>query len=207
MNGFDAGEALVAAAHGIAEKRLSHGRTGNVSARDGVHALVTPTGIALADASVDALARIDIATGSHLDGPRPTKEAFLHAAMLRARPGARVIVHTHSTYAAAVSCLDDLDDTDALPPLTAYFAMRVGRLPALPYHAPGDQRLGELAERAAAEHHALLLRNHGPIVAASDAAEALDILEELEETARISLLLRGMTTRPLTEEQAAALRH
>jgi ribulose-5-phosphate 4-epimerase/fuculose-1-phosphate aldolase len=187
------------------ERRLTFGRTGNISARSGPHMLLTPTGVSLGSLDPDALSVLDAASGEHLDGPRPSKEAFLHAAMYRARPDAEAVVHTHSTYSVAVSCLADLDHEDALPPLTAYYVMRVGRLPLLTYHAPGDDSLGDLAEATARRGHALLLANHGPVVAGRDLAGAADALEELEETARLFLLLRNETTRPLTAEQAADL--
>lgn len=123
----------------------------------------------------------------------------------RARPGAHAVVHLHSTHAAAVSCLADADPANALPPLTAYYAMRVGTLPLLPYHAPGDTALGPLAEEAARSHHAVLLANHGPVVAGATLEQAADAIEEVEETARLHFLLRGHRTRPLTPEQAAAI--
>ncbi|GAA0977583.1 aldolase [Acrocarpospora macrocephala] len=186
-------------------RRLTHGRTGNISARVDGGFLVTPTGGSLGEISAGHLSLVDLA-GGHLAGPRPSKEAFLHAALYRARPDAGAVVHLHSTYSVAVSCLDGLDPADALPPLTAYYVMRVGRLPLLPYHAPGDSALGPLAERAARTAHALLLANHGPIVAGPDLAGAADIAEELEETARLWLLLHDRPTRPLTADQAAELR-
>jgi ribulose-5-phosphate 4-epimerase/fuculose-1-phosphate aldolase len=188
------------------ERRLTFGRTGNISARIGDRMLLTPTGASLALLDPDALSVLHAMTGAHLDGPRPSKEAFLHAAMYRAREGAAAVVHTHSTYSVAVSCLADVDPGDALPPLTAYYVMRVGRLPLLPYHAPGDDSLGHLAEATARDSHALLLSNHGPVVAGQDLAAAADALEELEETARLFLRLRNEATRPLTPEQAADLR-
>ncbi|MEV0831090.1 3-oxo-tetronate 4-phosphate decarboxylase [Nonomuraea rubra] len=196
-------------AHQIAElsasmfrRRLTHGRTGNVSARTGDGFLITPTGGSLG--AVGELALVGL-TGEHLDGPRPSKEAFLHAALYRARPDAGAVVHLHSTHAVAVSCHDGLDPDDVLPPLTAYYVMRVGRLPLLPYHAPGDPALGPIAERAARTAHALLLANHGPIVAGADLAAAADAVEELEETARLWLLLRDRPTRPLTPDQVRSL--
>jgi len=143
--------------------------------------------------------------GRHIDGPAPSKEAFLHAAILRARPQATAVVHTHSTHAAAVSCLADVDDDNVLPPLTAYFAMRIGTLPLLPYFAPGDTALEALAEQKARDHLALLLRNHGPVVSGRSLAAAMDALEELEETAKLFLLLRGQSTRPLSPAEAARL--
>jgi ribulose-5-phosphate 4-epimerase/fuculose-1-phosphate aldolase len=188
------------------ERRLTFGRTGNISARVGTQMLVTPTGVSLGSLDPDALSVLDASTGEHLEGPRPSKEAFLHAAMYRARPDAKAVVHTHSTYSVAVSCLADVDAEDALPPLTAYYVMRVGRLPLLTYHAPGDDSLGDLAESTARQCHAMLLANHGPVVAGQDVAAAADALEELEETARLFLLLRTETTRPLTAQQAADLR-
>lgn len=167
--------------------------------------LVTPTGASLGQLTHEGLSLVDL-QGRHLDGPRPSKEAFLHAAVYRARPQDFAVVHTHSTHTVAVSCLADVDPHDVLPPLTAYYVMRVGRLPLVPYHAPGDQSLGELAERTARGSHAMLLANHGPVVSGADLASAADAVEELEETARLHLLLHDRRTRPLTPEQVAALR-
>ncbi|GAA4907862.1 ribulose-5-phosphate 4-epimerase/fuculose-1-phosphate aldolase [Nonomuraea thailandensis] len=183
-------------------RRLTHGRTGNLSARTGGGFLITPGGGSLG--AVGDLSLVSLA-GEHLDGPRPSKEAFLHAALYRARPDAGAVVHLHSTHAVAVSCHAGLDPDDALPPLTAYYVMRVGRLPLLPYHAPGDPALGPIAERAARTAHALLLANHGPIVAGAGLAAAADAIEELEETARLWLLLRERPTRPLTPDQVRSL--
>ena len=129
----------------------------------------------------------------------------MHAALYRARPTTRGVVHLHSTHAVAVSCLADLDERSALPPLTAYFAMRVGRLPLVPYFAPGDPSLSIAVEKMAREHHAMLLANHGSVVAADDLLSAADAAEEIEETARLSLLLRHQPTRPLTSVQLSAL--
>lgn len=201
----EARRSIVAAARSLFARSLTHGSTGNISVRTGANILVTPTGSSLGTVTEDELSVID-ARGAHVDGPEPSKEAFLHAAVLRARPAAHAVVHTHSTYAAAVSCLADIDPDDALPPLTAYFAMRVGQLPLLPYHAPGDPSLEELAERVARDHLALLLSNHGPVVSGTTLTAAVDAIEELEETAKVFLLLHGHRTRPLTASQAAELR-
>ncbi|SES33422.1 RraA famliy [Streptomyces sp. yr375] len=196
---------IVRTARSLFTRGLTHGSTGNLSVRlaDG-SLLLTPTGSSLGTVEETELSRTDL-NGKHLDGPRPTKEAFLHAAFYRARPGAHAVVHLHSTHAAAVSCLDDVNPDDALPPLTAYYAMRVGTLPLLPYHAPGDISLEPLAERTARAHHAVLLANHGPVTAGASLEAAADAIEELEETARLHLLLRGHATRSLTPEQAAVL--
>lgn len=205
MNENTARQQIIEVARSIFDRGLSHGRTGNISVRIGNRLLVTPTGSSLGTVTAEQLSMID-ADGHHIDGEKPSKEAFLHAAVLRSRPQDSAVVHTHSFHSAAVSCLADVDEEDVLPPLTAYYAMRVGRLPLLPYHAPGDDRLGPLAEEMARTRHAMLLRNHGPVVAAKDLATAMDVLEELEETARLHLLLHGRTTSPLTSAQADALR-
>lgn len=197
--------AVIDAARYIHARQLTHGTTGNVSFRCGTHFLVTPTGCSLATVQPDELSLVD-SDGAHIGGPKPSKEAFLHARMLKARPSAQAVVHTHSTHAAAVSCIEGLNSEDALPALTAYYAMRVGHLPLLPYYAPGDPELGDVAERAASSHHALLLSNHGPIVAGESMMETLGALEEIEETAKLFLLLRGSQTRPLNAAQRAALR-
>lgn len=193
-------EAMVEAAHSLFARRLTHGSTGNVSVRDGDSILVTPTGGSLGSLVEDDISTIDI-RGRHVDGPKPSKEAFLHAAMLRARPDDQAVVHTHSTHAAAVSCLDGLDPENALPPLTAYFVMRIGRLPLIPFHAPGDSSLEPLAERIAVDHHALLLSNHGPVVSGPSLSAALDAVEELEETAKLFLLLHGRPVRLVPERE------
>ncbi|MFD4669940.1 3-oxo-tetronate 4-phosphate decarboxylase [Lentzea sp. NPDC058450] len=191
---------LVALGASLFERRLTHGRTGNLSVRVGDRILVTPTGVSLGALDEHALSVIDTG-GRHVSGPPPTKEAFLHAAVYRARPEAHAVVHLHSTHAVAVSCLAGLDPADVLPPLTAYYAMRVGKLPLLPFHAPGDTALGPVVERAARDHHAFLLANHGSVVAGPDLLTAADAAEELEETARIYLLLRGLRTTTADEPE------
>ena len=201
----DVREQVVRLGASLFDRRLTFGRTGNISVRDGSDILVTPTGASLGALDPTQLSVIDD-RGRHVAGPKPSKEAFLHAAVYRARPEEGAVVHLHSTHAVAVSCLAGLPEDDVLPPLTAYYVMRVGTLPLLPYHAPGDPTLEPLAEETARRHSALLLANHGPVVAGTDLAAAADAIEELEETARLFLLLRGQETRPLTPAQAAALR-
>lgn len=191
-------------AHSIHRRGLTHGRTGNLAVRDGDRVLVTPTGVSLADVSSTALSVLDD-EGRHLEGPPPTKEAFLHVAVLRARPSAHAVVHTHSVHAAALSCLAGLDEDEPLPPLTAYYGMRVAPLQLLPYFPPGDKAATHAVQEAATRARALLLRNHGPVVAGVDLESALDALEELEHTAQIFFLTSGMRTAPLTPQQLAAL--
>jgi ribulose-5-phosphate 4-epimerase/fuculose-1-phosphate aldolase len=144
-------------------------------------------------------------TGAHLGGPEPTKETVLHLACYRARRGVGAVVHLHSRSAVAVSCLAGLDPRSALPPLTPYFVMRVGRLPVVPYHRPGDSRLGPAVERVARGAACLLLANHGPVVTGADLAAAAAAAEELEETAALHLLLSGHPTQPLDRSQTTEL--
>jgi ribulose-5-phosphate 4-epimerase/fuculose-1-phosphate aldolase len=105
----------------------------------------------------------------------------------------------------AVSCLADVDPDDVLPPLTAYYVMRVGKLPLIPYFPPGDERLADAVREVAARHAAVLLANHGPVVAGKSLDAAVGAIEELEETARLTLLLQGRVTRPLSADQVDEL--
>jgi len=166
---------------------LTHGRTGNVSARVGDQVVVTPTGASLSTVTESELAVIGL-DGTVREG-KPSKETGLHLAVYRSRPTARAVVHTHSLYSAAVSCIPTVDEDDALPPLTAYYRMRVGRLPVVPFAPPGDRQLAVHAGRAARDAHCMLLRNHGAVVAGDDLDHALDVLEELEHVAQLYLLL------------------
>lgn len=204
MTDMDSRNELVRLARSLHQRGLTRGTSGNLSARVGGGILVTPTNASLGELRTDDLAMVSD-TGEHLSGARPSKEAFLHLAMYRARPQDHAAVHLHSTYATALSCLEELDDDDVLPPLTAYFVMRVGGLVRLPYFAPGDQGLAETAQKAAATSRALLLANHGPIVSAPSLAQAVDAVEEVEETARLFFLLQGHATRPLQPAQVARL--
>jgi ribulose-5-phosphate 4-epimerase/fuculose-1-phosphate aldolase len=142
------------------------------------------------------------AAGVHVRGDPPTKEALLHLAMYRERPRDRAVVHLHSTHSVAVSVLADVDAANVLPPLTAYYAMRIGTLPLVPYFAPGDAALADAVAGLASRHHAMLLSNHGPVVSGAALDAAADAIEELEATARLWLLVRHDNLRPL---DAAAL--
>ncbi len=200
----DAREALCAIARSLFERGLTHGSTGNLSLRVGDGFLMTPTGASLGTLEPSRLAVLD-ANGVHLRGDSPTKEAPLHLAMYRERPRDNGVVHLHSTHSVAVSILEDTDPANALPPLTAYFAMRVGTLPMLPYYPPGDAALAAAVGGAAARHHALLLANHGPVVSGVSLAAATDAIEELEATARLWLLVRRERVRALTIDAVAEL--
>ncbi len=184
---------------------LTFGATGNLSVRVDEGWLMTPTGVSMGELEPDQLALLDDA-GQHVAGPTPTKESFLHLAMYAERPRARAVVHLHSTHSVAVSCMDGIDEADVLPPLTAYYVMRVGRLPLVPYFPPGDLDLARAVREMASRHHAVLLANHGPVVCGASLEDAVYATEELEETAKLFLLLRGTPTRPLTAAQVECLR-
>jgi ribulose-5-phosphate 4-epimerase/fuculose-1-phosphate aldolase len=184
---------------------LTFGSSGNISVRLEDGWLMTPTNVSLGRLDPARLARLD-AAGQLIGGDPPTKESFLHRAMYEERHEALAVVHLHATHSVAVSALADVDADDVLPPITAYYVMRVGRLPLVPYHPPGDLSLAGAVRKLAGKHHAVLLANHGPVVAGSSLAAAANAIEELEETAKLFLLLRGSRLRPLTPEQVAALK-
>ena len=184
---------------------LTFGSAGNISARLEDGWLMTPTNVSLGRLDPARLAKLD-ANGKLVSGEPPTKETFLHRAMYSERPQASAVVHLHSTYSVAVSALADVDAVNVLPPITAYYVMRVGRLPLVAYYPPGDPALADAVQRLAGKHHAVLLANHGPVVAGSTLDAAANAIEELEETAKLFLLLRGSKVRLLTNEQVAALK-
>jgi 3-dehydro-4-phosphotetronate decarboxylase len=189
----------------IFERGLTHGSTGNISARCDDGWLLTPTGSNLGKLDPAKLSKLDW-NGKLISGNPPSKEAFLHLAMYQERNSNGAVVHLHATHSVAISVLEDLDPEDLLPPLTAYYVMRIGRLPLVPYYAPGDMQLAEAVRGYAGRHHAMLLANHGPVVGGSSLAAAADAIEELEATAKLYLLLRGQRMRPLTEAQVTDIR-
>lgn len=188
------------------DRGLTMGSSGNISVRLDDGWLLTPTNCCLGRLDPAHIAKLDDG-GNHLSGEPPSKEGFLHRAVYQGRADAGAIVHLHSTHSVAVSCLPDVDPRDVLPPLTAYYVMRVGTLPLVPYYPPGDKSLAEAVGGLAAKHSAVLLANHGPVVAGKTLEAALYATEELEETARLYLLLHGRNPRCLTPEQVADLRN
>jgi ribulose-5-phosphate 4-epimerase/fuculose-1-phosphate aldolase len=186
------------------DRGLTMGSSGNISVRVDGGWLMTPTNACLGRLDPARISFLDD-DGRHVSGDKPTKESFLHVAMYGERPAARAVVHLHSTHSVAVSCLKDVDPANVLPPITAYYVMRVGTLPLVPYYAPGDMDLAEAVRKLAGRHHAVLLANHGPVVAGTSLENAVYAMEELEETAKLHLLLHGRGTRPLTPEQVGDL--
>ena len=192
-------------ARSLFDRGLTFGSSGNISVRLDDGWLMTPTGSTLGDLDPARIAKLD-GGGEWVSGDKPTKEAFLHRAMYEERPGTGAVVHLHSTHSVAVSCLADVDAADVLPPITAYYVMKIGTLPLIPYFPPGDLDLARAVREMASRHHAVLLANHGPVVAGKSLDDAIHATEELEETAKLFLMLRGMKTRFLSPEQVAALR-
>jgi len=187
------------------DRGLTVGSSGNISARtaDG-NWLMTPTNACMGRLDPARLSVVD-AQGKSLEGDKPTKESFLHLSMYAQRPDAGAVVHLHSTHSVAVSVLADVDREEPIPPITAYYVMKIGRLKLLPYYAPGDMTLANAVREVAAKHHAILLANHGPIVAGKTLESAVYASEELEETAKLFLLLRGSKMNILSADQVAEL--
>ena len=198
-------EQICALGRSIFQRGLTHGSTGNISTRCEGGWLLTPTGSNLGQLDPARLSKLDW-QGKLVSGDPPSKENFLHLAMYQERERNQAVIHLHSTHSVAVSVLADVDPADVLPPLTAYYVMRIGSLPLVPYFAPGDMQLAEAVRGLAGKHHALLLATHGPVVAGSSLAAAADAVEELESTARLHLLLQGQRVRALTPAQVADIR-
>ncbi len=189
----------------IFDRGMPAGSSGNISVRLEDGWLLTPTNSCLGRLDPARISKL-APDGRHIGGDPPSKELFLHGAMYEMRGSARAIVHLHSTHSVAVSCLPEIDPENVLPPLTAYYVMKIGRLPLIPYYRPGDAKLGEAIRGYAAKSHAVLLANHGPVVAGKSLEDAVYATEELEETAKLYLLLHGRNPRCLTEAQIAELR-
>ncbi len=187
------------------ERGLTPGSSGNISVRlDDGGWLVTPTNVSLGFLDPTRISRLD-ASGHLLSGDAPTKEIPLHAALYETRRNARAIVHLHCAHCVAVSMLPEIDPRAALPPLTPYYVMRCGATALLPYYRPGDAAVVDAIRGLAGRYSCVLLSNHGPVVAGDTLEAAVFAIEELEETAKLYLMLRGMNPRTLTPEQVADL--
>ena len=191
-------------AKSLFDRGLTIGSSGNISVRLADGWLMTPTGSSMGNLDPNEISKLDL-NGNLISGKRPTKESFLHIAMYDERPDSRAVVHLHSTHSVAVSCLAGIDKKNVLPPITAYYVMKIGKLPLVPYFPPGDINLAKAVKEMASNHHAVLLANHGPVVAGKTLEDAVYAIEELEETARLFLLLRNMKTQYLNEKQVKTL--
>jgi 3-dehydro-4-phosphotetronate decarboxylase len=204
MNENDLRDTITALGKSLYDRGLAHGSAGNISVKLPDGWLITPTNSCLGRLDPARIARLD-ANGELVSGDKPSKEALLHTVMYEERPSCGAVVHLHSVHAVALSCMDGLDSKDALPPITAYALMQLGALALVPYYPPGDEALASALRRVSGKHHAVLLANHGPIVAGSSLDAATNAIEELEQTARLLLLLEGHPTRHLTPRQVLEL--
>ena len=204
MAGLDPRDEICRVGRSLFERGYTHGSTGNISVRLEDGWILTPTNVSLGELTPERLSVL-ASDGRHVSGDPPTKEAVLHQAVYAARPDAGAIIHLHSTHSVAVSCLCDIATDDVLPPLTAYYVMRVGRLPLVPFHPPGAASLAAAVGALAASNRTMLLAHHGPIVAGTSLGEAMTAVEELEETARLYLLLQGRNYRSLSADDVARL--
>ncbi len=186
------------------ERGLTMGSSGNISVKTEDGWLVTPTNASLGHLDPDRLSVLD-QNGCLVSGDAPTKEVPLHTAMYDTVAGCGAIVHLHSTHSVAVSMLPDTKADDAIPPLTAYYVMRVGKTALVPYHRPGDPKIGDAIKGLAGKYTSVLLANHGPVMAGKTLEAAVYATEELEETSKLHLLTRGLNPRMLTEAQIAEL--
>lgn len=180
------------------DRGLTSGSSGNISVRLDDGFLVTPTNSCLGLLDPARLTKLG-PLGEPMSGDKPSKEAPLHLAFYEARPGAGAVVHLHSTYATAWSCRGDVDPEDALPPLTPYVLMRAGKVPVLPYADPGSDQVRPYLLAAAVDHSAVLLANHGPVVAGTSLNAAVYAAEEVEEAAKVAFILEGVHTRRLPD--------
>lgn len=198
-------EGICRMAASLFDRGLTHGSTGNISARteDG-GLLVSPTGTCFGRLDPARLSRFD-AAGTHIDGDRPTKEMPLHTAFYDTRSEAGAVVHLHSCHAVALSLMPDLDMENFLPPLTPYALMQLGRVKLLPVFLPGDPAMGEAVRGLAGKRSAVMLAHHGPVVAGKDVEAACNAIEELEATAKLALITRGMGARTLSDAEIQAV--
>jgi ribulose-5-phosphate 4-epimerase/fuculose-1-phosphate aldolase len=188
-------------ARSLFERGLTPGSSGNISVRlDDGGWLVTPTNASLGFLDPDRLSRLD-AEGALMSGDAPTKEVPLHTAVYETREPARAVVHLHSTHAVALSLLPEIDPKAVLPPMTPYYLMRAGQTALVPYYRPGDPAVAGAIRGLAGKYSSILLANHGPVVAGATLESAVFAIEELEETAKLYLLLRSLNPRYLTPQQ------
>jgi ribulose-5-phosphate 4-epimerase/fuculose-1-phosphate aldolase len=187
------------------ERGLTPGSSGNISVRlDDGGWLVTPTNASLGALDPAKLSRLG-PDGRLVSGDAPTKEVPLHSALYQTRDAARAVVHLHSTHSVALSMLPEIDPRAALPPLTPYYLMRCGATALVPYYRPGDPAVADAIKGLAGKYASVLLANHGPVVAGETLESAVFAIEELEETAKLYLLLRGLNPRYLSPAQVADL--
>ena len=196
-------EQICTLAKSIYDRGLTGGASGNISVRlDDGGILATPTGSSMGTLDPARLTRLD-AKGRVISGDAPTKEIPLHTAFYDTRNQTGAVVHLHSSHSVALSMLPETDPDNAIPPLTAYSVMRLGKVKLLPFFVPGDPAMGAAIRGLAGKRSAVLLANHGPVVAGKDLEAAVYATEELEETSRLAILTRGMKPIGLTDAEVA----
>lgn len=198
-------EQICLLAKSLFDRGLTHGSTGNISARTVEGGLlVSPTGTSFGRLDPARLSHFD-ASGQQIDGDPPTKEMSLHQAFYDTRSTAGAVVHLHSCHSVAWSMMPDVNVDNFLPPLTPYGLMKLGRVKLLPFFLPGDPAMGAAVRGLAGKRSAVMLANHGPVVAGKDVEAACNAIEELEDTARLAMMMRGVEARMLNAEQIGAL--
>lgn len=197
---------LVRLSKSLFDRGFSVGSGGNISVVIDDGYLMTPTNSCLGCLDPEKISKLD-KSGNHISGDKPSKEINLHRAFYDTRRDAGAVVHLHSTYATALSCLSDLDPEDCIPPLTPYIAVRVGRVKLLPYFRPGDRQIAEAVRGLDGRFAAVLLANHGPVVSGIDLFSAVYASEEVEESSKLLLILRGLPKNILTANQLDELKH
>ncbi|WP_016956554.1 3-oxo-tetronate 4-phosphate decarboxylase [Catenovulum agarivorans] len=197
-------EQMVTLGKSMFDRGLTPGASANISIKVEEGFLMTPTGSCIGFLNAETLSLLD-ENGNLISGDKPSKEFILHKAIYDQRPDAGAVIHLHSTWSTALSCKADLNPDDVIPPLTPYLIMRLGRIGLVPYFPPGAAELGAAVREKAADHAGILMANHGPIVAGKDLITAMFNMEELEESAKLMLLLEGKNVNPLAESDRQEL--
>ena len=205
MNEEQIRQQVVSLALSMFERGYATGGSGNLSVKlPNGHILATPTGSSFGRLVAEELSMVDI-EGNHISGKKASKEVAFHLALYRNNPTCNAVVHLHSTYLTALSCLNNLDHDNAIQPFTPYYVMRIGQMPVIPYLRPGDPQIAQELGKRAADYRAFLLANHGPVITGVDLEDAIDNAEELEETAKLMFLLKDNAIRYLTKDEVADL--
>lgn len=192
-------------AKSLFDRGLTGGSTGNISARtDDGGLLVSPTGTSFGRLDPATLSRFDV-SGHFIEGDAPTKEMPLHSAFYDTRVGTGAVVHLHSCHSVALSLLPTSDHSNFLPPLTPYAIMKLGKVQLLPFFVPGDVAMGDAVRALNGKRSAVMLANHGPVVAGTTIEAACNAIEELEDTAHLALLTQGLRPNRLSDEQVHAI--
>ena len=198
-------EMICALAKSMYDRGLTGGSTGNISARTSDGGLfVSPTGTSFGRLDPGRLSHFDVA-GVLIDGDNPTKEMPLHSAFYDTRSTAGAVVHLHSCHSVALSMMPDVDADNFLPAVTPYGIMKLGKVKLLPFFLPGDPAMGEAVRGLSGKRCAVMLANHGPVVAGKDIEAACNAIEELEDTSRLAMMTRGFDPRMLTQAEQQAI--